>query len=941
MPFKRKSKIIISLIFLSFSILILFALFNRTEIQEVSKPRIRSSSSPKAGVKSKAARQEYFHRMLRDPKTDQIPPRMRQSELEYAQKLRETIALKKKTSGNNIFWQFAGPTDVGGRTRALAVDVTNPDMLLAGGVSGGIWKSTDGGDSWTIKNTPLEPLSVTSLAQDTRSGYTDIWYYTTGEHNGNSATDRGRLAHFHGTGIYKSTDNGDSWSLLESTIDNYPHIWNVPSFDLIIRVYISPTTGTVFTANNGVGIYRSTYGEDSFERVLGSDSTPRYADVVVTTDGKIIGTISQNSAGSSQVANPGIYKSTDDGTSGSWTDITPENFPSTHLRTVLAIAPSNNDIVYSLTHISDGSFKFYKITISTGDYEDRSANLTVFPGDRDPIIGDLNAQGGYNMVLGVKPDDENFVLLGLTNLFRSRDGFATKPGQDDEADVFIGGYNNADFFYKNNHPDHHVLAFDPTDPNKLWNGTDGGVYLVEDIGDSLTGNELLPWIDKNQGYNVTQFYTASIANVADDDRIMGGTQDNGSPYFTFNGTSTSSSNDMSFGDGSYGYFGNTFAYTSSQEGRVLRLTYGGDGAPSWSNWATVHPSNASGQLFINPFRVDPNNENYMYYPSGSEFWRNSSLSSIPGGGNDGTTVGWTELGSLSEGDDYIISAIQISREPAHILYYGSSSDALRPKIHRVTNSTSATSGEPFTLSGAEEGAYVHDIAINPDNADRILVVISNYNTESLFYSFDGGQNFTTVQGNLSGEEKTQGSYTYWTGPSIRSATILPTEDGLVYLVGTSTGVYSTRILNGNNTVWEQESAGLIGNLVTEYIDSRKVDVTVVAGTHGRGIFIGKYDTSLYSGGPGPIDPESFHLAQNYPNPFNPGTTIEFFLPEAKHVLLTVYDMNGREVAELLNQQVGKGNHVLSFEATNLSSGIYFYTINAGSYRATKKMMVLR
>ncbi|MCK4754834.1 MAG: hypothetical protein KAS58_06345, partial [Calditrichia bacterium] len=175
MPFRRKSKIIISLILLSFSILILFALFNRTEIQEVSKPRIRSSSSPKAGVKSKAARQEYFHRMLRDPKTDQIPPRMRQHELEYAQKLRETIALKKKTSGNNIFWQFAGPTDVGGRTRALAVDVTNPNTLLAGGVSGGIWKSIDGGNTWTLKNTPLQPLSVTSLAQDTRSGYTGTW----------------------------------------------------------------------------------------------------------------------------------------------------------------------------------------------------------------------------------------------------------------------------------------------------------------------------------------------------------------------------------------------------------------------------------------------------------------------------------------------------------------------------------------------------------------------------------------------------------------------------------------------------------------------------------------------------------------------------------------------------------------------------------------------
>ncbi len=937
MPFKRKSKIVMSLIILSFCILAYFTLFNIKDTQEVSKPRFRSSSSPKAEVKTKAARQEYFHRLLRDPKTDQIPPRMRQSELEYAQKLRETQTLKKKTSGNNIFWQFAGPTDVGGRTRALAVDVTNPNTLLAGGVSGGIWKSTDGGDSWTIKNTPLQPLSVTSLAQDTRSGHTDTWYYSTGEYfDGNSASDRGFRAVFYGTGIYKSTDNGESWQLLEATADQYPNAWYVPSFDFVFRIYISPITGTAFTANSASGIYRSSDGGESFNLVWEENSTPKFADVVVTNDGVVIAALSQYSAG---VQNPGIFKSTTDGVSGSWTEITPTNFPSNHRRTVLAIAPSNNDIVYSLTHLPDGSFKFYKITISTGVYEDRSANLTEFTGGKN--LGDLNAQRGYNMVLGVKPDDENFVLLGLTNLFRSRDGFATKPGQQDEADVFIGGYNNIHFYYPENHPDHHVLAFDPTNPNKLWNGNDGGVYLVEDIREPLTGTELLSWIDKNQGYNVTQFYTASIANIADDDRIMGGTQDTGSPYFTFNGTSTSSSEDMSSGDGAYGYFGNTFAYTSSQEGRVLRLTYGTGGDLSWSGWTTVYPSNATGQLFINPFRVDPNNENYMYYPSGSEFWRNSLLSSIPGGDNDGTTVGWTELGGLGADNGYVISTIAISLLPAHILYYGSSSNALKPKIHRVTNSTSATSGETFTLSGADEGAYVHDIAINPDNADTILVVISNYNTESLFYSSDGGQNFTTVQGNLSGEQKTQGSYTYWTGPSVRSATILPTEGGLVYLVGTSTGVYSTRTLDGDNTVWEQESADLIGNVVTEYIDLRKVDVTIVAGTHGRGIFIGKYDTSSHAGGPEPTDPESFHLAQNYPNPFNPGTTIEFFLPEAKHVVLTVYDVNGREVTELLNQQVGEGNHVLSFEADNLSSGIYFYTINAGSYRATKKMMVLK
>lgn len=906
------------------------------------KPRIRSSSSPKAGIKTKAARQEYFHRLLRDPKTDKIPPGMRQSELEYAKKIRDIRSLEKKTSGNNIFWQFAGPVDVGGRTRALAVDVTNANALIAGGVSGGIWKSTDSGDTWSLKNTSVQPLSVTSLAQDTRDGHTSTWYYSTGEYfNGNSASDRGRVAHFFSTGIYKSVDNGESWNQLEATVDNYPNIWNVPSFDIVTRVYVSPVTGSVFTANNGVGVYRSTDGGNSFNIVLGNGSTPRYADVVVTNDGTVIGTYSQNSAGSSQVSNPGIYKSTNDGAGGSWTDITPANFPSTHNRTVLAIAPSNNDIVYSMTHLPDGSIKFYKITISNGSYEDRSDNLTEFPGGREEIIGGLEAQNGYNMVLGVKPDDENFVLLGLTNLFRSRDGFATKPGQDDEVDVFIGGYHNTHFFYPNNHPDHHVLAFDPTDPNRMWNGNDGGIYLVEDIRESLSGNDLLPWIDKNEGYNVTQFYTASISNDDGDDRIMGGTQDNGSPFFRFDGSSSTASVDMSSGDGSYGYFGNTFAYTSSQEGRVLRLTYGAGGDLSWSNWTTVHPSGASDQLFMNPFRIDPNNENYMYYPSGSDFWRNNALSSIPAGGNEGTTEGWTQVGGLAESGGYIISAIQISKDPSYILYYGGSSDAGVPRIHRVTNSRTATTGDTYTLSGAEEGAYIHDIAINPDNADQILVVISNYNAESLFYSSNGGQTFSTVQGNLSGDQKTQGSYTYWTGPSIRSATIVPTEDGLLYVVGTSTGVYSTTTLNGNNTLWEQEGDNLIGNTVTEYVDSRKIDATIVAGTHGRGIFIGKYDTSLSSGKP-PSTPGSFQLSQNYPNPFNPGTTIEFTVPEAMHVVITVYDINGREVRELFNQQVpGRGPYVISFESGDLASGIYFYTLRAGSFQTTKKMTILK
>ena len=93
----------------------------------------------------------------------------------------------------DLGWKEAGPIDVGGRTRALAVDVTNPNTILAGGVSGGMWKSTDKGATWQMKSTTSQVLSVTSLAQDPRPGNTNTWYYASGEYRG-SANDRGRTA---------------------------------------------------------------------------------------------------------------------------------------------------------------------------------------------------------------------------------------------------------------------------------------------------------------------------------------------------------------------------------------------------------------------------------------------------------------------------------------------------------------------------------------------------------------------------------------------------------------------------------------------------------------------------------------------------------------------------------------------------------------------------
>jgi hypothetical protein len=919
-----------SLLFLSVIILINYG--SRKVIPPL--PRARSAESPHATKEMKDARWYYFYRLLRDPATGEIPVDIRQKELEYARTLpRASYALRKETAAAGFIWQEAGPNDVGGRTRALAVDVANANTILAGGVSGGIWKSTDNGSTWTLKNSPTQSLSVTTLAQDTRAGHTATWYYAAGEFVGNSASDRGYTASFRGTGVYKSTDNGETWNVLVNT-QALPTTWNSP-YNYVTRIVVSPTSGSVFAASNGLGIYRSTDGGDNFNPVLGGINDQYFCDVIVTGDGTVVASLSQYAYNSQPAKPPGIYKSINDGSN--WTAITPGTFPTTHQRTVLAAAPSDANTVYALTNTgqlvnSKEDVRFHKITVSTGASVDRSANLPDFGGR-----GDFNTQSNYNMVVAVKPDDANFVIIGVTNLFRSTDGFATKSS--DQYYTWIGGYHWDDnkFQYPNQHADQHAIAFNPTEPKKMWCGHDGGLSYTTDITANATSTSDFPWIDKNQGYNVTQFYTVAIPAESGDNRLMGGTQDNGTPFFVKTTNYTSPSNDVSTGDGAYAYFGSAYAYTSSQSGRVLRLSYDGSGHPSiTTNWSDITPSGASNQLFINPFAVDPSNENYMYYLTQTGIWRNNQLNSIPAYQN-GTSVGWSQLSNLTVPTGYSITTLAVSRQnSASVLYYGMSPDASSApaQVYRFENATTATDGATgYNLPASSNGGYVHHIAINPENSSEILVVLSNYRIVGLYHSTDGGQNFTAVEGNLVGMSSN--------GPSMRAATILPMPSGTAYFLATSTGVYSTTLLNGSSTVWSQEGADDIGNVVAEYITSRTSDYRVVAGTHGRCIFIGTRDPLPVKNDRNSEQPQIFSLRQNYPNPFNPATTIEYTLPTAQHVMIKVYDMLGKEVDEITNEAEQAGIHKIEYKPQSLASGVYVYLLSAGPYHDAKKFVLVK
>ena len=924
-----RSNFILFLLFLGLTLIGVESLVDQSSNQVIlNKMNLNKLSK----IEKKKARGDFFFNILRDPSTNSIPQNIRSKELKHARTLpHKNNNLLSKSNSVVFDWFEIGPNDIGGRTRALAVDVTNSNTVIAAGVSGGIWKSTNNGDSWEFKNNSIDLLSITSIIQDPRDGFTNNWYACGGEFDGSSASDRGFRAYFRGNGIYKSIDNGENWAVINSSISN-PTRWD-SDFDYMSKLIINPITGTIFGVSHGLGIIKSTDGGESFTTSIGGFNDHYYSDLIIKSDGTLVSVLSEYkpSSDTEQEKTPGIYQSTDDG--DTWTDITPAGFPESHERSVLATSNLATPIFYVLTNTGDlltddeknEDIRLFKMSTDNSVTEDLTTNLPAFASANFTKQGHLFTQGNYNMAIAVKPNDDNFIFIAGTSLFRSTNGFSS-PLDNSKLD-WIGGYHKVEFFYPDLHPDIHNITFDPNDANKVWVGHDGGLSYTDDVNQAsyLT---FFPWINKNNSYNVTQFYTVSLPKAIRDYRIMGGTQDNGTPYFNWKDLS-SATDDISSGDGAYCYFSSSLqVYSSYYEGNILRFVNSSglqyDGA--------IKPDSAKGQLFINPFVIDPNSgDKIMYYPAGNSLWRNSQINN-----QSSTNNYWVELTDLAMPTDYTITTLSVSNIPQNILYYGAYNSSNTPKIYRVTDSDNATTGftdisVPNELIGT--GAYIHDIAINPDNADEIITVFSNYNIEGLFHSMDGGNNYSSIEGNLLGDENTA-------GPSIRRAIIVPYNESTLYLLATSTGLYSTANLNGEFTIWELESSNGLGNVVVEYLDYRISDKTIAVGTHGRGIFLGK--PSGVVGVENDIEINSeYSLSQNYPNPFNPSTKISFNISSFERVDLTIYNGLGEKVITLLNKELPGGNYSIDFDGSKYASGIYYYKLAAGNFNSTKKMILMK
>jgi photosystem II stability/assembly factor-like uncharacterized protein len=881
-------------------------------------------------------RLNYEWMMLRDPATGRIPDHIREKELAFAATLPKDVpAPYAKSTGTTANWQSRGPWNVGGRTRAFGIDVSNENNLIAGSCSGGMWRSTDGGSSWTMTTPSTQYPSVSCLCQDTRPGHANVWYYGTGEAYGASATATG--AYYLGNGIYKSTDSGVTWSVLPATTTPALTVFDTWA-DLIWNIAVNPAATSqdvVYAAAYG-GIYKSTDGGTTWNAVLGNTGTSSYfTDIAITSTGVVYASLSSDGT------QKGIFRSADGVT---FTNITPANFPAAYNRVKIGVSPANENQVYFLGNTPgygypDTTFtgdidwnSLWRYTYISGDgsgaggnWQDRSQNLPRTGGTFDKF----QSQGSYDLVVKGKPNDTNVIFIGGTNLYRSTTAFA-----DASHTAFIGGYVpgaslpvvNA---YPNHHPDQHDVAFLPSNPNVMISANDGGIFKTTDNTVSSVS-----WTPLNNGYLTSMFYTCALDHASTNNVIIGGAQDNGS-WFTNSSSPTVPWVTPRSGDGSYCAIANggSAYYFSIQNGKMMRARLNASGGVD--SFARIDPIGGTGYLFINPYVLDPNDDNTMYLAGGKYLWRNNNLAGIPYAGNwDSISTNWVRFPDSVVGNGVKISAIAVSKSPANRVYFGTSSK----RLYRIDNANSGTPAPvditSYSGAAAFPPGYISSIAVDPNNADHVMVAFSNYGVYSVFYTADGGTNWTKVAGNL--ETSLNGS---GNGPSVRWVSMIPLSDGMVYLAGTSVGLFAAKSLDSTATVWTQQGVNTIGNVVVDMMDYRSTDGLVAVATHAHGIYSARLlrvnDVGVHN-----LSSEPDAGLTNYPNPFRSATTLKFNLKKRAIVSLQVLDELGRPVRVLVNDELSSGEHRYEFSAADLPPGVYYCRLKAGTFTETRRILKL-
>jgi trimeric autotransporter adhesin len=748
---------------------------SRTSISDIDKTEIRYSLRDRIDL----AMQQEFDR-TKDPATGRVPRERLMLAYDVIRAQQSNKLGKAAISG--ITWNERGPSNVGGRTRAIifdAKDVTNK-AVFAGSVAGGLWKTTNifaDKVEWTSVNEFFGNMAVTSIAQDPSNA--NVLYFGTGEGYSNADAVRG-------DGIWKSTDGGSTWSQLSSTTGN--------NYDYVNKIIVDDVgnivVGTKSQYINRGGIFRSIDGGINFSQVLdrydssGGSEYDRCADIELAADGKTY------FAAMGMSSTDGIYKSTD--SAKTWSLVYDADAVSEQ-RIELACAPSNSDYVYACVQGSGSGIK--KIMKSTNGGTSWTTCTTISWYDQCSSLSTdfTRSQAWYDLIGVVDPNDEKTLIVAGINMFKTTDEGSTWSQLSSW--VGCGGYSEV-------HSDHHALVYVPNSSDTLINGNDGGIYYTKDLGSSPP-----TFVHVNDGYNVTQFYAGAIHPDAQSNYFLTGAQDNGSQRFQYPGINNT--DEVTGGDGAFCHIDQNQPDTQITAYVYNNIRVSTDG------FATYTPYGSSVGNFINASDFDDVN-NILYAGSSAD-----------------RMYRWTKVGGAISGSDksisalggYQASAVLVSPSDPTIVYLGSEDG----RVVKVTNANGGSPSGTSISSGLEDSVTVSCIAEDPRDSDHLLVTYSNYGDTSVYETTNGGTSWSAVEGDLPDMPVRWAMFSPWGSDSV--------------LLATELGVWTTTNLNGNSTSWAATNTGL-ANCRVDMLQCRSSDSLIMAVTHGRGIYTTKFFSEL-------------------------------------------------------------------------------------------------
>jgi hypothetical protein len=626
-----------------------------------------------------------------------------------------------------------------GRDIFITFHPSTPNTFWVGTPAGGLWKTTNNGSSWTTNTDNLPIIGCSDLAIDPSNP--NVMYLATGD---------GDAGDTFCIGVLKSTDGGATWNPTSLTFSVSQQVY-------MRKLIIDPSNPQTLIAATSSGIYRTTNGAGTWTQINNANSFD----------------VEFNTAGTSTVYAAGTTFSVSTNGGVSFTQIGAGIPTGGSARMNIAVTPTNSNYVYVLSAntTSAGLQGVYRSTNGGNSFSTMATSPNILANSCSSPAGD--GQGWYDLAFAVSPVNQNEVIVGGVNVWKSLNGGATW--------TVIGCWNNA-----NNppfvHADHHELEYSPN--GTLYSCNDGGTYYY-------TGSS---WTDISGNRNIAEIYRIGLS-ATNPYLFITGHQDNGTNIFN-NGTYSGSMG----GDGMDCFIdrtNNTLMFAEYYYGQFQKSGNGG------ASWTSCVNGMSGGAVWVAPWKQDPVSANILYAGRQQMFKTTNS------------GAFWSQAGTIpgvNPNQGIIEFAIAPSNNQVLAVIHGTTG------IYKTTNAGASWASVTGTLP--VNSAVASNITFDPTNANTFYVTFSGYSAgNKVFKTTDGGATYTNISYNL---------------PNIPANCIVyePGTNGRVY-VGMDVGVYYTDNLAGT---WTLYNSGLPNVPVRDMEISPALSLRLRAATYGRGVW---------------------------------------------------------------------------------------------------------